>query len=111
MDLERLLTCSIASLKVGQVRYGYLLNEMGGVLDDLTVYRLDDDRFWLVVNAGTAATDAAWISQHLQQTTVFNDISDQIAKLDLQGPAARTVLQEVYGCSFADHSLFSFSIA
>ena len=59
MDLERLLTCSIASLKVGQVRYGYLLNEMGGVLDDLTVYRLDHDRFWLVVNAGTAATDAA----------------------------------------------------
>ena len=108
MDLERLLTCSIASLKVGQVRYGYLLNEMGGVLDDLTVYRLDDDRFWLVVNAGTAATDAAWISQHLQQTTVFNDISDQIAKLDLQGPAARTVLQEVYGCSFADLRYFRF---
>ena len=57
MDLERLLTCSIVSLNVGQVRYGYLLNEMGGVLDDLTVYRLDYDRFWLVVNAGTAVTD------------------------------------------------------
>ncbi|HBO87814.1 MAG TPA: glycine cleavage system aminomethyltransferase GcvT [Verrucomicrobia bacterium] len=107
-DLERLLTCSISSLNVGQVRYGYLLNEMGGVLDDLTVYRLANDRFWLVVNAGTAATDAAWISKHLQQTTLFKDISDQIAKLDLQGPAARIVLEEVYGCSFADLRYFCF---
>lgn len=108
MDLERLLTCSIASLNVGQVRYGYLLNEMGGVLDDLTVYRLDYDRFWLVVNAGTAAADAAWISRNLQQTTVFNDISDQIAKLDLQGPASKSVLEAVYGCSFADLRYFRF---
>ena len=108
MDLERLLTCSIASLNVGQVRYGYLLNEMGGVLADLTVYRLDYDRFWLVVNAGTAAADAVWISRHLQPTTVFNDISDQIAKLDLQGPASKSVLEAVYGCSFADLRYFRF---
>ena len=107
-DLERLLTCSITSLDVGQVRYGYLLNEGGGVLDDLTVYRIASDRFWLVVNAGTAPTDATWITEHLQQTTGFNDVSDQFAKLDLQGPAARSVLQEVYGMSFADLRYFRF---
>jgi aminomethyltransferase len=107
-DLDRLLTCSIATLDVGQVRYGYLLNKAGGVLDDLTVYRIANDRFWLVVNAGTATTDAAWIREHLQQTTGFNDVSDQFAKLDLQGPAARSVLQVVCEDSFADLRYFRF---
>ena len=43
-DLEQLLTCNIASLAVGQVRYGFMLNDTGGVIDDLTCYRLDFDR-------------------------------------------------------------------
>ena len=85
IDLERLLTCSIGSLNVGQVRYGYLLNEMGGVIDDLTVYRLDHDRFWLVVNAGTVTTDAA----DFKASSANNGFSRYLrsnCKLDLQGP-------------------------
>lgn len=94
-DLERLLTCAISTMKIAQVRYGYLLDADGGVLDDLTCYRLAADRFLLVVNAATCAKDYDWINQHLSAETVIIDHSDAWAKLDVQGPKSMDVLQEV----------------
>ena len=94
-DLERLLTCRVGSLKTGQVRYGFLLRDDGGVLDDLTCYRLADDRFWLVVNAGTAEKDFAWIREHLSAETKLTDRSAELAKLDVQGPLADSVMEAV----------------
>ena len=57
-DLERLVTFSVAGIRQGQARYGYLLNPDGGVIDDLTVFRRGPDHFFAVVNAGTRAGDA-----------------------------------------------------
>ena len=51
-DLERLLTLRVATIKEGQCRYGFMLNERGGVIDDLTCYRRGPEHFTLVVNAG-----------------------------------------------------------
>jgi aminomethyltransferase len=105
-DLERLLTCNIASLAVGQVRYGFMLNELGGVIDDLTCYRLEDERFMLVVNAGTAEKDAAWIQQHLSAETQFVDRSNELAKLDVQGPLSRAVLESVFETTLPELGYF-----
>lgn len=96
-DLENLLTQSVGSLAVGQCRYGFMLNETGGVIDDLTCYRLGEERFYLVVNAAIAEGDAAWIQSHLSGTTLFADVSDETAKLDVQGPQARLALEKVAG--------------
>ncbi len=74
-DLERLLTQNVATIAEGQARYGYLLREDGGVLDDLTCYRFGPDHFWLIVNAGTCAGDAEWIRGHLSPHTHFDDIT------------------------------------
>jgi aminomethyltransferase len=105
-DLEQLLTCNLQTLAVGQVRYGFMLNDQGGVIDDLTCYRLDTDRYMLVVNAGTAETDAAWIRDHLSADTRFSDLSADLAKLDVQGPQSRKALEEVFGCSLPDLGFF-----
>jgi len=94
-DLEKLLTCNIQSLEVGQVRYGFMLNDEGGVIDDLTCYRLGTDCFLLVVNAGTAEKDAEWIKNHLSAETQFANRSPEMAKLDVQGPQSRQVLDDV----------------
>jgi aminomethyltransferase len=107
-DLENLLTCNIRSLKVGQVRYGFMLNDEGGVIDDLTCYRLDEDRYMLVVNAGTAEKDAAWIQSRISEGTLFVDISAETAKLDVQGPESREVLEDVFGCALPDLGYFRF---
>lgn len=96
-DLERLVTLSVASLKTGACAYGYLLTEDGGVLDDLICFRLGNDRFWLVVNAGTLADDRDWIRAHLSPRTTFTDLSPAMAKLDIQGPCARLSVEAALG--------------
>jgi aminomethyltransferase len=108
-DLERLLTQNIATIAVGQARYGYLLREDGGVLDDLTCYRRGPDHFWLVVNAATCAADAAWIRNHLSPATQFTDLSPAIAKLDIQGPAAREDTEAAFGVKLPELKYFRFA--
>ncbi len=81
----------------GSCRYNLLLNEAGGLLDDLVVYRLGDEEFLLVVNAGCRAGDAAAIRSALPAGVIFADESAATAKLDLQGPESAAVLA---GCGW-----------
>ena len=108
-DLERLLTQNVHTIREGQCRYGYLLNEQGGVLDDLTCYRRGPGHFWLVVNAGTREGDAAWIRSHLSPGTEFTDLSDGIAKLDIQGPSSRAEMERALGGPLPDLGYFRFA--
>ena len=108
-DLEKLLTMPVVALAIGQCRYGYLLRDDGHVLDDLTCYRLGPDHFWLVVNAGTLPQDAAWIWQHVSPTTQFTDLSDDIGKLDIQGPTARATTERALGVKLPDLGYFRFT--
>lgn len=107
-DLEQLVTQRVSSLRKGQCRYGYLLREDGGVLDDLTVFRRDEDHFFLVVNAGTRIGDAGWIRDHLSADTQFNDLSPQRAKLDVQGPQSRQHMEEALEHPLPDLKFFRF---
>jgi aminomethyltransferase len=108
-DLERLLTQSIAGIHVGQCRYGYLLRNDGGVLDDLTCYRRAADRFLLVVNAGTLDGDREWIRSRLSPETRFRDLSRETAKLDVQGPASRAAMERVFEVALPDLGYFRFA--
>lgn len=105
-DLERLLTQRVATIKDHQCRYGFLLNDDGGVIDDLTCYRLGSDRFFLVVNAGTLNDDADWIRSHLSADTTFKDLSADMAKLDVQGPEARATTERALGVSLPELKYF-----
>lgn len=91
-DLEKLVTCDIGTLKVGQCRYGLLCNEAGGVLDDLLVYRLAAAAFMIVVNASTQDADFEWIRSRLSHGTTIRNLVGTIAKIDLQGPASPRIL-------------------
>jgi aminomethyltransferase len=95
--LEGVFTFSVKSIPVGRSRYGFLLNENGGVIDDLIVFRLAQDKVMVVVNAATISNDFQVISSRLTGTAGFSDISDATAKLDLQGPQARAVLTRFFG--------------
>jgi aminomethyltransferase len=105
-DLEKLLTLHVTTLNPGQCRYGFMLNEAGGVLDDLTCYRLGEEQFYLVVNAATCGKDAAWIQERLSSKTGFKDASAQTAKLDVQGPASRTALEALTGADLSGLNYF-----
>lgn len=90
--LDRILARPLADQKPGTCRYSFLLTEKGTVIDDLIVYRIDDNEFFIVVNAGTRDTDAARFRELLPKDVSFSDESDATAKIDLQGPESADVL-------------------
>lgn len=92
--LRRLLANDVAKLKrPGKALYGCMLNEAGGVVDDLIAYWRGDDRYRLVVNAATRVTDLAWISEHAQGRAVTVAERDDLAMVALQGPNAVSLLE------------------
>src|SRR6266540_1940564 len=65
--LNAMLTNNIDKLDVGMGQYTFLLNERGGIIDDLIVYGIDEEKFLLVVNASRTDEDFAWLQTHLKQ--------------------------------------------
>ena len=97
--LNHVLTNDVAQLAPGQGQYTLLLNEKGGVIDDLIIYRLSEREFFLVVNASKIDEDWAWLEKAAQDAADFCmiNISAQTGGLAVQGPLARTVFAEVFG--------------
>ncbi|MFS8640943.1 MAG: glycine cleavage system aminomethyltransferase GcvT, partial [Symbiobacteriaceae bacterium] len=98
LDLIQLVsTNDAAKLAVGRVQYSLMCYENGTVVDDILVYRLDEHRYWLVVNAGNTRKDWEWIRAAQERAGFRNveliDRSDEIALLALQGPKAEEILQ------------------
>lgn len=103
------VTVNIATLKPGRCRYGFLLNEAGGILDDLIVYRLGEERFMIVVNAGCRLSDFAFLRDRLGKGFVLEDISEATAKLDLQGPESFSVLEKALPGAWRRLPYFGFT--
>jgi aminomethyltransferase len=110
--LDRIVTQAITDQPVGTCRYGMALNEAGGTIDDLIVYRLAPEKWMVVVNASNIDKDAAHFRRHLAPGAKFMDISFRTAKLDIQGPLSREVLKAfVPGITKLDHYTFDmFSV-
>ncbi len=109
--LGRALTVNLATLKPGRCRYGFLLNDKGGLMDDLIVYRLADERWMIVVNAGCRPTDFAALKERLGPSLHLEDVSDATAKLDLQGPQSVAVLESVLPGPWRKLPYFGFTEA
>ena len=107
--LSGAVTVNIATLKPGRCRYGFLLNDAGGILDDLIVYRLGEDRFMMVVNAGCRTKDFAVLSERLGKSFIPEDVSDATAKIDLQGPESFAVLEKALPGSWRRLPYFGFT--
>ncbi len=107
-DLETIVSCPIATLKIGQCRYGFICNEHGGVIDDQIIYRLDDEEFLMVVNASTEPNDFAWVKSHLSHNTEIKNITSTTAKLDLQGPASPKIFSKLMAQSINDMKYYHF---
>ncbi|MPT47144.1 MAG: glycine cleavage system aminomethyltransferase GcvT [Sphingobium sp.] len=91
--IEALIPVSLSTLPVGRQRYSLLLNEAGGILDDLMIARRSDD-IYMVVNGATKYDDIAWMKAHLPQDVILNLMEDQ-ALLAVQGPEAVEALSQI----------------
>lgn len=95
--LQGTLTNNARALEAGHAQYTFLANNEGGAVDDAYLYRLDADRFLLVVNADNRARDWAWLSERIGAESALADRSEELCMLALQGPGAEVIAENVFG--------------
>ncbi len=107
--LNYMFSNNIAVMTAKQVQYGFLLYENGGVVDDLLVYKVNDEHYLLVVNAANIEKDYAWLESHHHDfdVSVLNQ-SDEYAEIALQGPLAEEILQRHTKMDLSTIKFFTF---
>lgn len=105
-----ILSNDVSQIKDGQILYTFFLNEKGGVVDDLLVYKVSEANYYLVVNAANIEKDWKWITSHSDNYNVqlINE-SDITAEVALQGPKAESLLQEFVNIDLKKLTFFTFS--
>jgi aminomethyltransferase len=94
--LNYIITNDVATLQPKAAQYSVMCNEKGGILDDFVVYRLGEDRFLVVFNAGNRNKDRDWLVAHSNNYSVtIQEISDNVAMFAVQGPNAAKALQQI----------------
>ncbi|UFJ42945.1 glycine cleavage system aminomethyltransferase GcvT [Brevibacillus humidisoli] len=106
--LQRLTTNDVSKLVPGQAHYSAMCYPDGGTVDDLLVYKLAEDHYWLVINASNIDKDLDWMKQHLTDQVTVENISSQIALLAIQGPLAETILQRLATIDLSQIGFFRF---
>jgi aminomethyltransferase len=106
--LNKIVSHDLTTLDPGKCRYGFLLNESGGINDDLIIYCLAEDEYMLVVNGACRDKDFAHIKANLPAGPILTDISDETGKIDVQGPQSLAVLETLTGRKWNDLKYFNF---
>jgi len=109
--LDSLLTNRVAALNVGQAHYSLMLNERGGIIDDLILYRTGAQEFLLIVNAAKIDEDLAWMEEHRELLSSQRDdsdilelenCSDAYSALAVQGPRSPEIFSKVFTLGWED---------
>ncbi len=114
-DAERyvnhIFTNDVRGIPVGKIVYGMMCYEDGGVVDDLLVYKMADDRFFLVINASNIDKDWAWIQQQATDFDVtLEHQSDQYGEIAIQGPESEKVMEQVLSIPCKELAFYTFKI-
>jgi aminomethyltransferase len=93
--LQHITINDVKSLVDGQAQYSAMCYPDGGIVDDLIVYRFNEHKYMMVVNASNIEKDYAWAGEHLEDGVTLSDHSDRMALLAVQGPKTLAVLQKL----------------
>ncbi|MRJ11211.1 glycine cleavage system aminomethyltransferase GcvT [Ornithobacterium rhinotracheale] len=111
LDLVQKITSNDASkLKVNQAQYSCMPNEKGGIVDDLIVYKIADDEYFLVVNAGCLDKDWEWVNKQNNFSCQITNESDDTSLLAVQGPKAIEAMQSLTDVNLAEIPFYHFKI-
>ena len=107
--VNHIFTNDVKDMPNGKILYGMMCYENGGVVDDLLVYKVADNHFFLVINASNIDKDWAWIQQQADgyEVTLENQ-SDLYGELAVQGPEAEAVMENVLGLHCKDLAFYTF---
>lgn len=94
--ISGLIPTGTGKFDIGKGVYSCLCNESGTVIDDLFIFMIDRENFYLVVNAGTMEKDFAWMKSHLIDGVELINVSESTAKIDVQGPESKKIISEIF---------------
>lgn len=107
--VNHIFTNDVTKAAAGQILYGMMCYENGGVVDDLLVYKMAADCYFLVINASNIDKDWAWIQEQAKGFDVTLDHqSDYYGELAVQGPNAEAVMEEVLGLPCKELTFYTF---
>jgi aminomethyltransferase len=93
--VQYLCSNDISKLKIGKAQYNCLTNDKGGIIDDLIVYRVESEKYLLIVNASNILKDWEWINkQNIKFNSLIVNLSDKLSLLAVQGPKAQALCQK-----------------
>ncbi|MGV3604263.1 MAG: glycine cleavage system aminomethyltransferase GcvT [Dyadobacter fermentans] len=108
--IQKVSANDASALYDGKVQYSYLPNATGGVVDDLLVYRIAEDDYFLVVNASNIEKDWNWIQSQNTEGAAMENLSDSLCLLAVQGPKATAALQKLTDVNLASMEYYTFKI-
>ncbi|MCE6988223.1 glycine cleavage system aminomethyltransferase GcvT [Dyadobacter sp. CY323] len=108
--IQKVTSNDAAALFDGKVQYSYLPNATGGVVDDLLVYRIAEDDYFLVVNASNIEKDWNWIQSQNSEGAFMEDLSDSLCLFAVQGPNATATLQKLTEVDLSTMDYYTFKI-
>src|SRR5215471_2145435 len=107
--IQRVTTNDASKLTNGKAQYSSLTNNEGGIVDDLIVYRIEENKvYMLVVNASNIEKDWDWISKHNSKKAEMHNISDKTCLLAIQGPNATKILQPLTDLDILNLKYYTF---
>ena len=107
--IQRLATNDASKLSAGKAQYSCLTNTEGGIVDDLIIYCIEENKvYMLVVNASNIEKDWNWISKHNTDGVEMHNVSDKTALLAIQGPNATKILQELTEMDILNLKYYTF---
>ena len=107
--MKKVFSNDLEKLENGAIAYGFFLNEEGGVVDDLLVYKRNHDSYLAVVNASNTDKDDAWLRSHAEGFDItLDNRSDDVAEVAIQGPKAQEILQKITDLDLNEIPFFHF---
>lgn len=112
LDLIQKISSNDASKLVdGKAQYSCMPNNDGGIVDDLIIYRFNEEKYLLVVNASNIEKDWNWISHHNTMNATMRDLSDEYSLLAIQGPKAAEAMQSLTDVDLSAIKFYTFEVA
>ncbi len=109
--IQKLCSNDAAKLFDGKAQYSCLPNNDGGIVDDLIIYRLNEEKYVLVVNASNIEKDWNWISSHNDVDAEMRNLSDDFSLLAIQGPKAAKAMQSLTSVDLENMKYYTFEVA
>ena len=107
--LQKMMTNDVSKLVAGRAQYTAMCYKDGGIVDDLLIYKIEDNHYLLVVNAGNIDKDFQWMQENTSGDVILVNKSEDYGLLALQGPLAQVILQKLTSKNLDEIGFFRFA--